>query len=255
MRNPSPSSFNFRTSSLAGMERVSLPLVAISWSSSGMSAEYIHASSKPARLGRKVSPGAGTLPSTRGAVITPLIGISSPGARQRKTPVSLGGLDEAAILARIENGESIAAIAASLGADRSTLSRWLNAEEHRSARAREARQAAAAAYDEQAEQELRAATDLFQLAKARELAQHLRWRASKINPKAYGDRLEVEPAEKPETLAQAIKRLNDMKVPPHAPMPVFDDSAWIAAKVDPVPTPTAAAVPKAWRDARPIRRF
>jgi hypothetical protein len=115
--------------------------------------------------------------------------------------------------------------------------------------------AAAAAYDEQAEQGLLAATNLFELAKARELAQHLRWRASKINPKAYGDRLEVEPAEKPETLAQAIKRLNDMKVPPHAPMPVFDDSAWIAAQVDPVPTPTAAAVPSAWRDARPIRRF
>jgi hypothetical protein len=101
-----------------------------------MATEYIHASSKPARLGRKGSPGAGTLPSTRGAVITPLIGISSPAARQRKMPISLAGLDEDAILARIENGESIAAIAASLGVDRSTLSKWLNAAEHRSARAR-----------------------------------------------------------------------------------------------------------------------
>ncbi len=199
--------------------------------------------------------------STRGAAITPLIAIGSPAARQRKGPISLAGLDEDAVLARIENGESIAAIASSLGADRSTLSRWLNADDHRSARAREARQAAAAAYDEQAEQELRAATDLFQLAKARELAQHLRWRASKINPKAYGDRLEVEAAEKPETLAQALKRLNDMEVPPHAPMPmpILDELAHgqAAAAVVPEPSarPTRAAGPTPLREVRPSRRL
>jgi hypothetical protein len=119
--------------------------------------------------------------------------------------------------------------------------------------------AAAAAYDEQAEQELRSATDLFQLAKARELAQHLRWRASKINPKAYGDRLEVEAADKPETLAQALKRLNDMKVPPHAPMPIIDEADNFRAQLPVVsPPPSLAAAkpdPRAWREPRPARRF
>jgi hypothetical protein len=42
--------------------------------------------------------------------------------------------------------------------------------------------AAAAANDELPELEFHAARDLFQLAKARKLAQHIRWRASKINP-------------------------------------------------------------------------
>jgi hypothetical protein len=31
-----------------------------------------------------------------------------------------------------------------------------------------------------------------ELMRARELAQHYRWKAGKMNPKAYGDRLEVE---------------------------------------------------------------
>jgi hypothetical protein len=36
------------------------------------------------------------------------------------------------------------------------------------------------------------ASDAFELAKAKELAHHYRWRASKIAPKLYGDRLQVE---------------------------------------------------------------
>ena len=139
--------------------------------------------------------------------------------KPRKSPVSTRTLDEDAILARIENGESLAHVAASLGLDRSTLSKWLNADHHRSARAREARAASAAAFDEQAERDLRAATNPFELAKARDLAHHLRWRASKINPKAYGDKLEVAAGDGQLTLEERLKQINEMEVPAHAPMP------------------------------------
>lgn len=137
----------------------------------------------------------------------------------RKSPASTDDFDERSILRRIENGETLAAIAHTLGVDRSTLSRWLKADEQRSARAREARAAAAAAFDEQAEQELRASTNAFELSRARELAQHLRWRASKINPKAYGDRLDLSTDARQPTVAEALRALNNMEVPPHAPMP------------------------------------
>lgn len=40
--------------------------------------------------------------------------------------------------------------------------------------------------------EIRAASDPFALAKAREVASHLRWRASKIAPTDYGDKIEHE---------------------------------------------------------------
>ena len=56
---------------------------------------------------------------------------------------------------------------------------------------REARSAAAAAYDEMAYRQISRANDPFELAKSREQAQHLRWRASKINPREYGDKQQI----------------------------------------------------------------
>ena len=47
---------------------------------------------------------------------------------------------------------------------------------------------AARVWDDRAEAVLRDASDLFELAKAKELAHHYRWRASKIAPRDYGDR-------------------------------------------------------------------
>ena len=146
-------------------------------------------------------------------------------AKIRKKPVSTRDFDEEVILARIENGESIAQVAVTLDSDRSTLCKWLNASDQRSARAREARAASAAAFDEQAERDLRAAATPFELAKARDLAHHLRWRASKINPKAYGEKLELASGEVQLTLAERLKRLSEMDVPPHAAMPPSSDWA------------------------------
>ena len=105
------------------------------------------------------------------------------------TSVEFHGATEDDIIARIEGGESINQVAISLGVNRSNLCRWLDNDPQRSARAKNARIASARAYDEKAEQGLIDAADPFELAKAKELAHHLRWRSSKIAPREYGDKL------------------------------------------------------------------
>jgi len=102
------------------------------------------------------------------------------------------GLTEEQILQRIEDGESLASIAVGQGKNRSMLAKWLAAEENRSARARYSRQLAAQAWDELAESTIERADDAFGLSKAKELAHHYRWRASKVAPKEYGDKLDVD---------------------------------------------------------------
>ena len=97
-----------------------------------------------------------------------------------------------ALCDRLCAGESQTAIADSLKVGIATLSRWMAADPERSARVREARIAAARTFDEMAEAELRGATNPFGLAKARELASHYRWKASKLNPREYGDKLEID---------------------------------------------------------------
>jgi DNA-binding transcriptional regulator YdaS (Cro superfamily) len=97
-----------------------------------------------------------------------------------------------ALCDRLCAGESQTAIAESLGVGVATLSRWIAADPERSARVREARIAAARTFDEMAEAELRKATDPFGLAKARELASHYRWKASKSNPREYGEKIEID---------------------------------------------------------------
>lgn len=100
------------------------------------------------------------------------------------------GLEE--ICDRICAGESQTSIAASIGTGIATLSKWIADDPERSARVREARIAASRSFDEKAEQVLQDASDPFTLAKARELASHYRWKASKSNPREYGDKVEIE---------------------------------------------------------------
>lgn len=93
---------------------------------------------------------------------------------------------------RICAGETQHAIAQSLGVGVATVCRWIAADPERSARVREARIAAARAYDEMAEQGLMNAEDPFQLAKAKELAHHYRWKSAKADPRQYGDKVQQE---------------------------------------------------------------
>lgn len=102
------------------------------------------------------------------------------------------GLSEDDILERIDSGEMLSAIARSVGKSKSMLGRWIAADEGRSARVREARSLAAEAWDAEAEEDIKNARDPFELARAKERAHHLRWRASKISPKVYGDKVTQE---------------------------------------------------------------
>lgn len=100
-----------------------------------------------------------------------------------------------AVCDRIGDGKSLTAIAEEIPVSIGSLLTWIKGDPERSARAREARQATAQGWDEMAEAELRNAADAFELAKARELASHFRWRASKIAPADYGDKVQLADAD------------------------------------------------------------
>lgn len=108
---------------------------------------------------------------------------------------SLQAMDDYGIEAlcdEIMAGKSLTAIAKQAGASLTRLLVWIGADPVRSARVREARSAMAKVWDEKAEHGIANAADEFELRKAKELAHHYRWRAAKVSPPEYGDRLAQE---------------------------------------------------------------
>ena len=109
---------------------------------------------------------------------------------QNRSAMEIMGIEE--LCDRLRSGETLTSIANSLRLKSiSTLLKWIAADEERSARAREARIAGSAMYDEMAQAAIENAADPLALAKARELAQHFRWRASKLDPWNYGDKVQL----------------------------------------------------------------
>lgn len=98
------------------------------------------------------------------------------------------GID--AICNDLTGGDSMTAIAKKHGVTVHALVVWIAGDVTRSARVREARTEAAKLWDELATDGIQNATDPFELAKAKEIAHHYRWRASKIAPKEYGDKID-----------------------------------------------------------------
>jgi hypothetical protein len=92
-----------------------------------------------------------------------------------------------AVLEDIANRKSLTAIAEEQGVSPASLLTWIASDAERSARVREMRAAMAKVWDEQAETEIRNASDDLSMRKAKELAHHYRWRAAKIAPPEYGD--------------------------------------------------------------------
>ncbi len=107
--------------------------------------------------------------------------------------ISAYGLD--ALCMAIVGGETLTAIAKRLTVAIAALLTWIDADSERSARVKEARIKAARAWEEAALDQIQDAKDPFELAKAKEAAHHLRWRASKIAPREYGDKLQHGGAE------------------------------------------------------------
>lgn len=96
-----------------------------------------------------------------------------------------------AVCAAILHPKPMHAIADEIGVSQGTLIAWIGATPERSARAREARAQTAQMWDDKATQAIEDADDQFELAKAKELAHHYRWRAAKIAPREYGDKVDV----------------------------------------------------------------
>lgn len=95
------------------------------------------------------------------------------------------GLD--AVCEAIVSGGTLTFVAADAGVSLTRLLAWIEVTPERSARVREARATTGRLWDEKAETEIRDAPDEFGLKKAKELAHHYRWRASKIAAREYGD--------------------------------------------------------------------
>lgn len=110
-----------------------------------------------------------------------------PGSRPRVTD----RLDIDAVCNHVSDGKTLTEIKGIYNISIATLLAWIDETPERSARVRAARQATAKYWDEVATKGIQDASDSFELAKAKELAHHYRWRASKIAPREYGERLEL----------------------------------------------------------------
>ena len=100
------------------------------------------------------------------------------------------GID--ALCNAITSGNSLTKICQELGLSYGSMSTWITADADRTARVAEARRESAKLWDDMATETISSAEDPFSLAKAKEMAFHLRWRSSKIDPKGYGDRIQAE---------------------------------------------------------------
>jgi len=121
-----------------------------------------------------------------------------PATPKRRGPPALAlatfdALGIEAICRIISEGGGIRDVAAAAGASHGSFLEWLSRNPDHSARVREARRLTAWHWDEQAEHAIRdAPRDPIELARARELAFHFRWRAGKLNQAIYGERAAVD---------------------------------------------------------------
>lgn len=121
--------------------------------------------------------------------------MSGPPPPVARDAIDAFGLD--VICDNIADGKSLTSIAASIGVSKGSLLTWLTATTDRSARVVEARSVTAWHWDEEAQSVIeKAKADPVEMTRARELASHFRWRASKINPKVYSDRVQNQALDK-----------------------------------------------------------
>lgn len=132
------------------------------------------------------------------------------GGRSKGTPnkvapkrESLDSLGLDAIALRLEAGQSIAQLAASLKLTPGYLREWIAADGEREQRCADARRHAAECYADKAETVLLEARTPAQIAQARELAHHYRWRAKVQDPTRFGDKLALDTSVKVQDLSDA----------------------------------------------------
>ena len=104
-------------------------------------------------------------------------------------------------------GMMLREVARKVGAPIMSMMDWIEADPARKARMRQARERSAQLWEEKAEELLAGAGDPFGLAKAKELAHHYRWRASKIAPRDYGDKVELRGSGDAPLVVKTIERV------------------------------------------------
>jgi hypothetical protein len=108
-------------------------------------------------------------------------------AQQRLDDFGIEGVCSALL-----NGDTMIGLSQTLKIDLNQLLSWILVDQGRTARMRECRAECAIIWDERCELLIANSADMFELQKARELAHHYRWRASKIAPRIYGDHARIE---------------------------------------------------------------
>ena len=110
--------------------------------------------------------------------------------------MAVNGIDINTVIELIIEGSTFRQIAERLNVKLSTLHDFTSKPEH-STRVSQALEISAQTYEEKAEYILiNAEASAYEMQRARELAQHYRWKASKRSPKKYGDKMEVEQNQK-----------------------------------------------------------
>lgn len=93
-----------------------------------------------------------------------------------------------ALCDELMSGGSIGSVSRRVGVTTASVLRWIDLDPDRATTVHNARVKAATIWDELAEDRIIRSVDQFELAKARELAHHYRWRAKCMSPRLYGDR-------------------------------------------------------------------
>lgn len=101
----------------------------------------------------------------------------------------------------VVDGKTYVKIARELGVSKASVINWLSSDNDRSARAKTARVLSAQSADELAEEVLMDKT--IDPIIRRELASHYRWRAKVVNPREYGEKLQIDGKMEVNTLTDA----------------------------------------------------
>lgn len=101
-----------------------------------------------------------------------------------------GGVDW--VLEQVVSGQSLQNIAALADVSIGSLVNWLSRDAERERLVLEARRRMAVLWDEQAFALIESAQTPLELQRAQQMAWHLRWRASKMAPRVYGDKVQQE---------------------------------------------------------------
>lgn len=100
------------------------------------------------------------------------------------------GLDE--ICDRLVDGDSYTGLAREYGVSVASFSNWVALDVERSTRAQEASRLGATAIVESINEDLKAASNAFELAKAEKIGYNKRWVASKMDSRKFGDKLQID---------------------------------------------------------------